>query len=200
MRARIGAAEEVVTMLLLVMTFSVLPAHAEESAPGQRLHRAYEPASIQLDINLQRETLSLFLSMNPEAARTITRKPIHSLANHLNEFSPLATLPDDAGCKQTQKQFLVEPADSLSPSTNSPATTIISQQITGYLEYECENPEELSHLKFRGFKAMPGLKHASVWLISDSWQSKQQLSQKQKRVQLQKKRSLTHILWQLLND
>ncbi len=200
MRARIGIPEDIVRMFLLAITFTVLPTHAEESAPKQRLHRAYEPASIQLDINLQQETLSLFFSMNPEAASTITRKPIHSLAKYLNEFSPLATLPDDAGCKQTQKQFLVEPADSLSASTNSPATTIIAQQITGYLEYECENPEELSYLKFRGFKAMPGLKHASVWLISDSWQSKQQLSQKQKRVQLQKKQSLTHILWQLLND
>ncbi len=171
MRARIGAPEEIVTMLLLAITFTVLPAHAEESSPRQRLHWAYEPASIQLDINLQQETLSLFLSMNSEAARAITRKPIHSLANHLSEYTPLATLPDDAGCKQTQKRFLVEPTGSHSPSTNAIPTTIISQQITGYLEYECENPEELSHLKFLGFKAMPGLKHASVWLISDSWQS-----------------------------
>ncbi len=186
--------------LLPVMVASLLSIGAVESAPKQRLHRAYEPASIQLDINLQENSLSLFISMSSEAVTAITTKTVHSLVDQLNEFTPLAVLPEDADCKQTQKQFISESAILPSMNTEPHPQSTTSQQVTGYLEYECESPENLSHLKFRGFKAIPGLKHASVWLISDNWQSKQQLNQKQKVIQLQKKRRLIHFLLELFTD
>ncbi|MFK0570144.1 DUF2796 domain-containing protein [Endozoicomonas sp.] len=343
MRALPGV-KEGITSLLLIITFTTLFTHSAESAPRQRLHRAYEPAAIQLDINLQQETLSLFLSMNPEAARAITQQSIDSFISHLNQFAPLITVPEDAQCQQTQKQFLIEnsvgnsgensghpqitagnsghpqitggenpgqnpgqnpegnsghpqitgnpghpenpaenPGHPENPAKNSGHPQITGgenpgqnpegnsghpqitgnsghlensghpenpaenpghphitggqnptenpghpqigknpghpqiiggknpghpqikgqnpghPQITGYLEYQCQNPESLTWLQFHGFKAMPGLKHASVWLISDHWQSKQQLSNNQERIQLQKKRGLTHFLMNLFN-
>lgn len=200
MRALTGTQKGISSLLLIVIfTALAFSTYAVESAPRQRLHRAYEPASIQLDINLQQKTLSLFLSMNSEAANAITKQSTESLLSHLNEFAPLATIPEEANCQQTQKQFLVDIVKNHSLTTESSIKSSDRQQITGYMEYQCQNPDSLSHLQFHGFKAMPGLKHTSVWLISDHWQSKQQLSKNHQRIQLQKKRGLTHFLLNLFD-
>ncbi|WP_257263928.1 hypothetical protein [Endozoicomonas sp. ONNA2] len=169
--------------LILGIAIAITSSHGEVR---QNIHRAYEPASMALDINLQGGTLSLFLYISPEAAAAITRLPLVSLASHLQEFTPLITLPADAQCRQLQKQFLVEPTDTPYPGAESLLAPHSLKEINGYLEYECHTPENLSHLIFLGFKAIPDLKHTSVWLISDNWQNKQHLSQEYKEVQLKK--------------
>ena len=191
---------EVTFYIILGTAITIAASHAKGHSFGQNVHRAYEPASILLDINLQRDTLSLFLSISPEAANTITKLPLHSLARYLKEFTPLVRLPEDADCRQTQKQFLVEPVNIPYLKAESLSANSSPKEISGYLEYECQNPENLSHFKFLGFEAIPDLKHTSVWLISDSWQSKQQLSQEQREVQLKKEQDMTDFLLDFFND
>ncbi|WP_163372549.1 ZrgA family zinc uptake protein [Endozoicomonas acroporae] len=173
----------VTASLILGLTVTITSSHGEDGSIGQNINRAYEPASMLLDVNLQQDALNLFLSISPEAANTITTLPPDALARSLQEFTPLVTLPDDAQCRQTQKQFLVEPVDS--PDLKGELLAAQLSEINGYLEYKCQHPENLSHLSFLAFEAIPDLKHTSVWLVSDNWQSKQRLSQKQQEVQLQ---------------
>ncbi|WP_257293491.1 DUF2796 domain-containing protein [Endozoicomonas sp. YOMI1] len=190
----------VTSCLVLGMTMAITSSHGKDRSIGQNVHRAYEPASILLDINLQQDTLSLFLSISPEAATTITKLPLGSLVQHLQEFTSLVTLPEDAQCRQTQKHFLVEPADMPYHRAESLSAQASRREINGYLEYECQNPENLSHFTFLVFDAIPDLKHTSVWLISDNWQSKQQLSREQKVVQLQKQPAKSDFLPDFFND
>ncbi|MGI2029991.1 ZrgA family zinc uptake protein [Endozoicomonas acroporae] len=185
----------VTASLILGLTVAITSSHGKDRSIGQNIHRAYEPASMLLDVNLQQDTLNLFLSISPEAANTITTLPPGALARSLQEFNPLVNLPDDAQCRQTQKQFLVEPVDSYLKAELLAAQL---SEINGYLEYECQHPENLSHLSFLAFEAIPDLKHTSVWLVSDNWQSKQRLSQKQQEVQLQPAKS--HFLPDFFND
>lgn len=182
----------------LILGMTITSSHGKDRSIGQNVHRAYEPASMLLDVNLQKDTLNLFLSISPEAATTITTLPPGSLARYLQEFTPLVTLPEDAQCRQTQKQFLVDPVDR--PYLKAESLTAQLSEINGYLEYECHHPENLSHFTFLGFEAIPDLKHTSVWLVSDNWQSKQQLSQKQKEVQLQKQPAKSDFLPDFFND
>ncbi|MBO9481391.1 MULTISPECIES: DUF2796 domain-containing protein [Gammaproteobacteria] len=188
----------VTACLILSLTVAITSSHGKDRAIGQNIHRAYEPASMLLDVNLQQDTLNLFLSISPEAASTITTLPPGALARSLQEFTPLVTLPDDAQCRQTQKQFLVEPEDS--PDLKAELLAAQLSEINGYLEYECQHPENLSHFTFLAFEAIPDLKHTSVWLVSDNWQSKQQLSQKQQEVQLQKQPAKSDFLPDFFND
>ncbi|USE37851.1 DUF2796 domain-containing protein [Endozoicomonas sp. SCSIO W0465] len=177
--------------LILVTTIAITASHAKDHAIGNHVHRAYEPAAIFLDVNLRKDTLSLFLSISPEAATVITQRPLGSLARYLKAFTPLVTLPEDAQCRQSQQQFFVEPTDVLLLKSDSLSAPANPREISGYLEYECQHPENLSHFTFLGFEAMPDLKHTSVWLISDNWQSKQRLNQDHQKVQLKKQQDMT---------
>lgn len=191
---------DAVACLILGMTIAITSSHGNQRSIGQSVHRAYEPASILLDVNLRKDTLSLFFFISPEATTAITRQPLHSLARYLKEFTPLVTLPGDAQCRQTQKQFLVEPPDMPYPMTESTSADTSPREINGYLEYECQSPENLSHFTFLGFGAIPDLRHTSVWLVSDHWQNKQQLSPEQKNVQLQKPSATSDFLPDFFHD
>lgn len=158
---------------------------SQEKRSETRLYRAFEPASANLDINLHKESLSLFLTFNNQAAQVISGKHPVLWATELDDISHWLDLPRRAQCQLKRKQFLAEPPGIPLPYEDQPThhsseTSLL--QVSGYIEYRCQQPEHLTFADFMGFRGIPKWKAVSVWLITDHWQTKQSLRSGRERI------------------
>lgn len=130
------------------------------------LHRAYEPARVNLDILLEKQSLSVLVNLDSESIASLRKElSLDEFIAILTASNPISIPTQAAQCQLKHQQFLPQPTD------NPPYT----YGITGYLTYQCANPDALDQLSIQLWAILPQLKEISVWIVTDNWQGKQVL-------------------------
>lgn len=123
------------------------------------LHRAVEPAHVMLDVTVQNNNLTLFLSIPlaslPSLSPDVTPQ---TLIAHLHRPKMHWSISNKAKCSAQNRRVF-------------PGTT--DQEVQVVYEYSCQAAHHLDHIRSRLQVVLPGLKQINAWVSMDSWQSKQ---------------------------
>ncbi|PJE79907.1 hypothetical protein CI610_01131 [invertebrate metagenome] len=154
------------------------------SAKNQ-LHRAVEPAKVNLDINLSGQELTIFLSVAETAVPLIA--PDTSIETVVTELSEHKTLfsPDAAAqCTQHSQRFFGASLPEDDNHQEAHKTTSSITPINGFVTYTCQHPKQLTYIISHLAEVLPELKETHVWLITEQWQNKQRLTPKKTTINI----------------
>ena len=139
--------------LLGGLLLSCLPVNAT----GTVLHRAVEPAQVQLDVTVENTNLTLYLSI-PLASLSflLPDETPQTLIAHLHRPQTHWSISKKAKCKAQNRRIF--PAD---------------EDVQVVYEFQCQAPDHLNHIRSRLQVFLPGLKQINTWISTDRSQNKQ---------------------------
>ena len=150
---------------------------ASSSQARPVVHRAVEAAQILLDITLDKENLTLYLTIPEMAVPLIGHKknPLQMIQS-LTDSAMLWQANGDAQCSLQSHRIIAGEPQSFDKTTLYKTKGQPDGDIQGFYDFNCLNPEALTTIKPRLKNTLPGLKQLNVWLTTEQWQDKQSLT------------------------
>ena len=139
--------------LLGGLLLSCLPVNATDTV----LHRAVEPAQVQLDVTVENKNLTLYLSIPLASLSFLSPDDTpQTLITHLQEPQTHWGISKKAQCAAQNRRIF--PAD---------------QDVQVVYEFQCQDADHLDHIRSRLQVFLPGLKQINTWVSTDRSQNKQ---------------------------
>ena len=127
------------------------------NAAGTVLHRAVEPAQVQLDVTMENNNLTLYLSIPLASLSFLAPDDTpQTLIDHLHRPQTHWSISKKAQCAAQNRRIF--PAD---------------QDVQVVYEFQCQAADHLDHIRSRLQVFLPGLKQINTWVSTDNSQSKQ---------------------------
>lgn len=139
--------------LLAGLLLSCLPVNAT----GTVLHRAVEPAQVQLDVTVENKNLTLYLSIPLASLPFLAPDDTpQTLIDHLHRPQMHWSISKKAQCAAQNRRIF--PADD---------------DVQVVYEFQCQGVDYLDHIRSRLQVFLPGLKQINTWVSTDRSQNKQ---------------------------
>ncbi len=139
--------------LLGGLLLSCLPVNAT----GTVLHRAVEPAQVQLDVTVENKNLTLYLSIPLASLSFLAPDDTpQTLIDHLHRPQTHWSISKKAKCSAQNRRIFSADED-----------------VQVVYEFQCQAPDHLEHIRSRLLVFLPGLKQINTWVSTDSSQNKQ---------------------------
>ena len=152
-------------MTLLLLRFVVMTAlllSGYHAIAQNIIHRGVEPAQAILDITLQENTLTIYMTIPNTASRTLYSRTKQSATSaSLAKARTLWQLPQEAQCTLNNHRFFLKESNSYSTY--------------GFTDFNCLYPDAITSIKPNLHQVLPDIKQLNIWVTTDHWQSKQSI-------------------------